>query len=61
MLEEAEQKDNIKFIRRDRDSRGGGVAITFNTTKGDFKKLSLKTMVGKRFEIVAVMVLKRSI
>ena len=53
MLEEAEQKDNIKCIRRDRDSRGGGVAIAFDSSRGDFKKLCLKTMVNKKFEIVA--------
>ena len=48
MLEEAEQKDNVRFIRRDRDSRGGGVAIAFSTDRGDFKNCLLYTSPSPR-------------
>ena len=43
----------ISFIRRDRGSRGGGVAIAYDMKKIELKKVHLKSLRGKDFEIVA--------
>ena len=43
---------NIALIRRDRGSRGGGVAIAFNPEKGNFKKYGVNNG-DKKSEIVA--------
>ena len=40
-LEHIELDDGVKFIRKDRNSRGGGVALAFDNKKGEFKKLRL--------------------
>ena len=53
MLESIEMKDNIHFLRRDRNSRGGGVAIAFDRSKAEFKKVRLESLRGKDLEIVA--------
>ena len=53
MLETVEMRDNIRFLRRDRNSRGGGVAIAFDRTKAEFKKVRLESLRGKDFEIIA--------
>ena len=52
-LEEIESKHNISFIRNDRDKRGGGVSIAFNSSESDFKKIQLNCMKGKKFELIA--------
>ena len=36
------QRDGISFLRKDRNTWGGGVAIAFNSAKMDLKKLPLK-------------------
>ena len=52
-LEDINQEHGISFIRKDRNSRGGGVAIAYDSNKIELKKLSLKSLRGKKFEIVA--------
>ena len=45
----------IEIIRRDRDSRGRGVAVAFNSNLMNLKKLDLNAIKGKKkFEILAV-------
>ena len=46
------QRDGISFIRRDRNTRGGGVALAFDSNKSDFKKMALKSLRGNEFEIL---------
>ena len=48
-----DQKDNTSLLRRDRSSRGGGVALAFNSNTCDFKKVQLKMLRGSDFEILA--------
>ena len=55
LLEDIDQANGISFIRRDRGSRGGGVAIAFDREKIDLKKVRLNSLKGKKFEIVAAM------
>ena len=45
-------RDGISFLRRDRDTRGGGVAIAFDSSKLDLKKLPLKSLRGSKLEIL---------
>ena len=47
-----DQRDNIRFIRRDRNTRGGGVAIAFDHSIIDLKKMSLKSLHKSGFEIL---------
>ena len=53
-LENIQLESNVQVIRRDRNSRGGGLAIAFNREESSFNKLKLKSLVGCRFEILAV-------
>ena len=53
LLEEIQLEHGISFIRKDRSSHGGGVAIAFDSNKIELKKIQLKTLRGKKFEIVA--------
>ena len=47
-------QEKIGMIRKDRDSRGGGVAIAFDTSKITLKKLNLESLKNKKkLEIVA--------
>ena len=49
-----QEMKNETGIRKDRDSRGGGVAIAFNSNQIMLKKLTLKSLKTKpHFEIVA--------
>ena len=55
LLNDLKSECNIEFIRRDRDSRGGGVAIAFDNRSIQLKKLDLKSLKAKKqFEILAV-------
>ena len=45
----------IELIRKDRDSRGGGVAIAFDSNKCSFKKLALDSLKRSKMEIVGAM------
>ena len=47
------QEHNIHVLRKDRTSRGGGVALAFNSKTSDFRKLPLKSLVGTTLEILA--------
>ena len=53
LLQETASEHGIEFIRRDRDSRGGGVSIAYDSNKCCFKKVCAKCLVGKSFEMVA--------
>ena len=54
MLEEMAIEKKIALIRKDRDSRGGGVAIAYDTNMLTLSKITLNTLKGlKKFEIVA--------
>ena len=53
LLEGIQMEHNIAFIRKDRSSRGGGVAIAYDTNKIELKKIQLRSLCGKNFEIVA--------
>ena len=54
MLNDLLLEKKIAFIRKDRDSRGGGVAIAFNTSLITLTKLPLETLKNKKkYEIVA--------
>ena len=53
-LEEIELENGLKFLRKDRNSRGGGVALAFNQNVASFSKLKLKSLVGSKFEILPV-------
>lgn len=54
MLNDMLLEKKIAFIRKDRDSRGGEVAIAFDTSLMSLSKLSLQTLKNKKkFEIVA--------
>ena len=46
------QRDDISFIRKDRNTRGGGVALAFDSSRSDFKKLPLNYLKNTDFEIV---------
>ena len=48
LLIEIGQENRIEFIRKDRDSRGGGVAIAFDTNKIKLKKLNLNCLKDKK-------------
>ena len=52
-LNDFELEKNIAVIRRDRNSRGGGVALAFDGSKSNFKKIPLKSLVKCPFEILA--------
>ena len=52
LLENISLKDEIKFVRKDRDKRGGGVSIAYNAALGDFKKLGLDCLKRKKWEIL---------
>ena len=41
-LEEVSLEHGVQFIRKDRDKRGGGVAIAYNSNNSEFKKLQLE-------------------
>ena len=54
LLLDQKNKHGIEFLRKDRDSRGGGVAVAYNSKLICLKKLKLNAMRGQRqFEIVA--------
>ena len=46
------QRDGISFLRRDRNTREGGVALAYDSSRAEFKKLSLKSLKGKDLEIL---------
>ena len=52
LLVDISDRDGVSFLRRDRDSRGGGVAIAFNSKLCQFRKLSLNSLKKSKFEIV---------
>ena len=52
MLADIEDKSDICLLRKDRDSRGGGVAIAFNKNTCKFSKLALNSLRRTKFEIV---------
>ena len=53
-LKQISQEHGIEVIRKDRDSRGGGVAIAFDSSKISLKKLNLDILKNKKqFEILA--------
>ena len=55
LLSDIKIEHNIEIIRRDRDSRGGGVAVAFDSSLMNLRKLDLSALNGKkRFEILAV-------
>ena len=44
----------LSTLRKDRDSRGGGVAVVYNSRVCELKKLQLKSMKGNsKLEILA--------
>ena len=43
----------IVLLRKDRNSRGGGVALAFDSSVASFSKLKLRSLVGSQFEILA--------
>ena len=49
-----ELKNNISIIRRDRNSRGGGVGIAFDKSRSTFAKIKLKSLVKSGLEILPV-------
>ena len=55
LLNELKNDNGIEFLRKDRNSRGGGVAVAYNTNNVSMKKLSLTSLnSNKQFEILAV-------
>ena len=53
MLREVAEEHEIRFIRKDRDSRGGGVAVAYDSSKISLKKLNLNCLKNKNhLEIV---------
>ena len=52
-LQEIEMEHGIKIIRKDRNSRGGGVALAYDSKLSGFEKIKLKSLVGCPFEILA--------
>ena len=54
LLQEVKNETGITLIRKDRDSRGGGVAIAYNSSQITLKKLFLNSLKHQpQFEIVA--------
>ena len=54
LLLDLKNEHNIDIIRKDRDSRGGGVAVAFNSKVLSMRKLSLTTLnTKKHFKILA--------
>ena len=54
LLKQISQDHKVEIIRKDRNSRGGGVAIAFNSDKISLKKLDLTVLRNKKhLEIVA--------
>ena len=53
MLIDIEDESDICLLRKDRDSRGGGVAIAYNKSVCSFSKLALNSLKKTKFEIVA--------
>ena len=54
LLQDLARESGIELIRKDRDSRGGGVAIAFDSGLLSLKKLGLKCLKNKpNCEIVA--------
>ena len=51
-LTDFKDEHGISLIRKDRDSRGGGVAVAFDSHTCNFKKLVLNSLQKSRFEIV---------
>ena len=47
------QEHDIHVLRKDRTSRGGGVALAYDSRMSDFKKLPLKSLAGTSLEILA--------
>ena len=47
ILEEVKNETGIEFIRKDRDSRRGGVAIAFDSNLVSLKKLHLNCLKNK--------------
>ena len=53
MLTSVTEEHGIRFIRKDRDSRGGGVAVAYDSSKINLKKLNLNCLKKKNhLEIV---------
>ena len=48
LLQEINREHGIQFIRKDRDSRGGGVAVAFDSNLMTMKKLNLETLKKER-------------
>ena len=45
-LSDIQDEHNLNIIRKDRNKRGGGVGIMFDSVKCDLKKVQLKAMRG---------------
>ena len=52
-LKTLELRDDIALLRKDRSSRGGGIALAFDSKTSDFKKLPLSSLRGQEYEILA--------
>ena len=52
-LQVLNQKNGIAVLRKDRTSRGGGIAIAYDQKIASFKKIPLNTLRGSKFEIMA--------
>ena len=48
LLLDIKQEHGVEFIRRDRDSRGGGVTIAFDSKLISLKKLNLDSLKKKK-------------
>ena len=53
LLYDFKNDHNIELIRKDRDSRGGVVAVAYNVNNLSLKKLNLASLKAKKFEILA--------
>ena len=51
-LKQLSQQHEISLLRKDRTSRGGGVALAFDSTSAEFKKVQLRTLKGCEHEIL---------
>ena len=51
-LNHLNQQHDISLLRRDRSSRGGGLAIAFDSKTAEFKKAQLKILKGCEHEIL---------
>lgn len=48
MLKEVAEENGVRLIRKDRDSRGGGVAVAYDSNKISLKKLNHECLKKKK-------------